>query len=89
MVIAHLLSSFGTGGQERVAVELAKGQVAAGHRVLAVSLAGLPEGPEAARFRAVGADACTLPKKTNGFDPGLVLRLARFLSEHRTSVHTQ
>jgi glycosyltransferase involved in cell wall biosynthesis len=89
MVIVHVLSSFGTGGQERVAVELAEGQVAAGHRVLAVSLAAPPDGPEAERFRAVGADIRTLPKRAGGFDAGLVLRLSRLLSEQKASVvHT-
>jgi glycosyltransferase involved in cell wall biosynthesis len=89
MIICHVLSSFGTGGQERVAVELAEGQVAFGHRVLAVSLAPEPDGPEAARFRAVGADTRTLPKRARGFDPGLVLRLARLLeAEQATVVHT-
>ena len=32
--IVHVLSSFGMGGQERVALDLATGQAAAGHRVL-------------------------------------------------------
>lgn len=89
MVITHVLSSFGLGGQERMAVELAGGQVAAGHRVLAVSLAAPPEGPEAERFRAVGAETHTLSKREEGFDAVLVLRLARLLSEvHATVVHT-
>ena len=34
--IAHVLSSFDLGGQERVALGLAKLQRAAGHRVLAL-----------------------------------------------------
>jgi glycosyltransferase involved in cell wall biosynthesis len=89
MVIVHLLSSFGTGGQERVAVTLAEGQVAAGHRVLAVSLAAAPDGPEAERFRAVGADTHRLAKRDRGFDAGLVLRLSKLLSRERASVvHT-
>jgi hypothetical protein len=50
MVIAHVLSSFGLGGQERVALDLARTQVEAGHEVLAVSLAREPEGPCAPLF---------------------------------------
>ena len=34
--IVHVLSSFGMGGQERVALDLAAGQADAGHRVLTV-----------------------------------------------------
>ena len=50
--IVHVLSSFGMGGQERVALDLATGLAAAGHRVLTVSLAPPPDGPLAARGRA-------------------------------------
>ena len=54
MVIVHVLSSFGVGGQERVALDLAASQVRRGHRVIAVSLAPAPDGPLAAAWaRAV------------------------------------
>ena len=89
MVICHVLSSFGMGGQERLAVELGRGQVARGHRVFAVSLAPPPEGPEAERFRAAGVRTHTLPKAERGFDAGLVVRLARLLAAERAGVvHT-
>ena len=51
MIIAHVLSSFGVGGQERVALDLAAAQRARGHTVIAVSLAPPPEGPLAEEFR--------------------------------------
>ena len=63
MVIAHVLSSFGQGGQERVAADLARLQHAAGHEVLAISLASGPEGPTAAAFRAAGAAPETIAKR--------------------------
>jgi hypothetical protein len=89
MIIAHVLSSFGTGGQERVAVELADAQVALGHDVIAISLAPEPDGPEAERFRAAGARTRTLPKRERGPDPGLVRRLAALLVREGASVvHT-
>ncbi len=76
--IAHVLSSYGLGGQERVALDLAIAQAALGHHVLAVSLAPAPEGPLAADFRANGIDAETLPKREGGFDATLPARLALF-----------
>lgn len=89
MIIAHVLSSFGTGGQERVAVELADAQVARGHGVIAISLAPGPDGPESARFRAAGARTFSLPKRERGVDPGLVRRLAALLVREGVSVvHT-
>jgi spermidine/putrescine-binding protein len=45
MVIAHVLSSFHVGGQERVALDLATRQQARGHRVMAISLEQPPDGP--------------------------------------------
>lgn len=72
-----------------MAVELAGGQRAAGHRVLAVSLAPPPDGPEAERFRAIGAETRSVPKRAHGFDPKLVIELARLLEKERvTVVHT-
>jgi glycosyltransferase involved in cell wall biosynthesis len=87
--IAHVLSSFGMGGQERVALDLAKQQREAGHRVLAVSLAPLPEGPTAKAFRAVHVETDTVSKRGPSFDPTLSVRLAKVLLEHRVDVvHT-
>lgn len=87
--IAHVLSSFGMGGQERVALDLAKLQRAAGHRVLAVSLAELPEGPMASSFQAAGVETHSIPKRGPSFDPTLPVRLAGYLSRAGAEiVHT-
>ena len=86
--VAHVLSSFHTGGQERVALDLATQQHAAGHHVVAVSLGGPPEGPNADAFRAAGAQTQTIAKG-RGFDVSLPFRLAAFLSKQRVDVvHT-
>ncbi|HEY6558614.1 MAG TPA: glycosyltransferase [Polyangiaceae bacterium] len=88
MIIAHVLSSFGMGGQERVALDLARGQLAAGHTVLAISLAAGPEGPHAENFRAAGARVFTV-EKGSGFDLSLIARLRALLSRERVDVvHT-
>ncbi|HEX4339249.1 MAG TPA: glycosyltransferase [Polyangiaceae bacterium] len=88
LVIAHILSSFGMGGQERVALDLARMQVAAGHEVVAVSLASGPEGPCAELFRHDGVRAETVPKKMR-LDPSLPFRLGRHLARAGVSiVHT-
>jgi glycosyltransferase involved in cell wall biosynthesis len=76
--IAHVLSSFGMGGQERVALDLARVQVKQGHRVLAISLAPPPDGPLAEEFRAAGVVVVTVPKG-KGVDPTLVVRLRSLL----------
>ena len=87
--VAHVLSSFGMGGQERVALDLAGCQVAAGFRVSAVSLAPPPDGPLAAGFRAAGVNVARVERRRAGLDPGLVLRLARWFTSSGTSlVHT-
>ncbi len=87
--IAHVLSSFGMGGQERVALDLARRQRAAGHRVLAVSLAPPPDGPLAAAFRDADVRTATLPKRGPSVDPSLPMRLARLLSKQGVNlVHT-
>jgi glycosyltransferase involved in cell wall biosynthesis len=88
MVIAHVLSSFGRGGQERVAADLARLQRAAGHEVHAVSIAPGPEGPTAAVFRASGALPETIAKRRR-VDPSLPLRLAAHMRRHHVDVvHT-
>jgi glycosyltransferase involved in cell wall biosynthesis len=73
--IVHVLSSFGVGGQERVALDLAAGQVRRGHRVSAISLAPPPDGPIGAELRDAGATLATVPKR-GGTDPTLTARLA-------------
>ena len=88
LTIAHVLSSFHTGGQERVALDLATEQRQSGHRVLAVSLAPLPEGPNGEAFRAAGAKTQSVAKGS-GFDASLPFRLAAFLHKQRVDiVHT-
>jgi glycosyltransferase involved in cell wall biosynthesis len=77
--IAHVLSSFHTGGQERVALDLAKLQRAAGHRVLAVSLAELPDGPMASLFQAADVRTKSVARWGPSFDPTLAVRVAEHL----------
>ncbi|MCA9680523.1 MAG: glycosyltransferase [Kofleriaceae bacterium] len=74
--IVHVLSSFGVGGQERVALDLAIGQLERGHRVAVISLAPPPDGPLAAEFRDAGVAVLTVPKRRGGIDATLVPRLA-------------
>ena len=86
--IAHVLSSFGMGGQERVALDLASWQRKRGHRVIAISIAPEPEGPLAELFRAAGVRAETMPKYS-GLDASLPVRLAALLGgESIDVVHT-
>ena len=86
--IIHVLSSFGVGGQERVALDLAIGQLARGHRVSVISLAPAPDGPLAAEFAAAGASVRRVPKH-GGLDATLVPRLALALRRLRADVvHT-
>ncbi len=76
--IVHVLSSFGVGGQERVALDLAIGQRARGHDVSVISLAAGPDGAMAEEFRAAGIRVDRVPKRS-GLDPTLVPRLAMVL----------
>jgi glycosyltransferase involved in cell wall biosynthesis len=76
--IVHVLSSFGVGGQERVALDLAIGQKARGHRVGVLSLAPAPDGAMVDEFAAAGIATARVPKR-GGFDPLLVTRLAAAL----------
>lgn len=88
VIIAHVLSSFGVGGQERVALDLAAAQIARGHAVIAVSLAPPPEGALAGELREVGAQVIDVPKGP-GTDPTLVPRLAWALGRRKVDVvHT-
>src|SRR6478752_767388 len=72
--IVHVLSSFGVGGQERVALDRAIGQKARGHRVSVVSLAPPPDGAMADEFREHGITVDRVPKR-GGLDASLVPRL--------------
>jgi glycosyltransferase involved in cell wall biosynthesis len=86
MVIAHLLSSFHVGGQERVALDLATRQRARGHKVLAVSLAPPPDGPLAEELRRCGIEAHTVPRHGPSVDPSLPFRLAVLLRRSGVNV---
>lgn len=84
-----MLSSFGVGGQERVALDLAIGQKARGHRVSVVSLAPPPDGAMAEEFREHGIAVDRVPKQGEGVDPALVGKLARtFRRLEADVVHT-
>lgn len=86
--IVHVLSSFGMGGQERVALDLATGQADDGHRVLTVSLAAGPDGPLADEFRSKGLEILTVAKGP-GRDVRLLVRLQRlFRARAADIVHT-
>jgi len=77
--IVHVLSSFGVGGQERVALDLAIGQKARGHKVSVLSLAPPPDGAMADEFRDHGIAVDRVPKRGEGLDATLVPRLMRAL----------
>ncbi len=87
--IVHVLSSYGVGGQERVALDLAIGQRARGHRVGVISLAPPPDGAMAEELSRAGAEIGRVPKRDSGVDPSLVVRLARELRARGADVvHT-
>jgi sugar transferase (PEP-CTERM/EpsH1 system associated) len=86
--IVHVLSSYGVGGQERVALDLAIGQKARGHEVSVLSLAPAPDGAMADEFREHGIAVGRVPKGA-GLDATLVPRLVRELRKYRADiVHT-
>lgn len=88
MRIIHVLSSFGMGGQERVAFDLAVGQREAGHEAIAVSLAPDDEGPLGEEFRRAGVEVVHLRKRA-GFDVRLPWELGQlFRRSSATVVHT-
>jgi len=86
LVIAHVLPSFGLGGQERVALRLAQEQRANGDQAVVVSLAPGPDGPLAGEFRDAGIEPRTIPKIGEGLDWGLPGRLAQQLRRDRVTV---
>ena len=87
--IVHVLSSFGMGGQERVAYDLAVSQRRAGHAVTALSLAPPPDGPLAAELAAAGIEVERVARPRPGVDLSLIVRLARWLRSRRVElVHT-
>ncbi|MBA3457278.1 MAG: glycosyltransferase [Deltaproteobacteria bacterium] len=86
--IVHVLSSYGVGGQERVALDLAIGQKQRGHDVSVLSLAAEPDGAMAAEFAQAGISVGRVVKH-GGLDPTLVPRLARELRRRKVDVvHT-
>ena len=86
--IVHVLSSYGVGGQERVALDLAIGQKQRGHVVSVLSLASEPDGAMAGEFEQAGITVGRVPKH-GGLDPTLVPRLARELRRTKPDVvHT-
>lgn len=88
LAIAHVLSSFALGGQERVALDLAGSQVDEGHRVHAISLAPLPDGLLRDEFARRGVVVHTV-SKGRGVDPTVVARLAMLFRRERVEiVHT-
>lgn len=88
MRVAHILSSFGMGGQERMVVDLAAQQIRHGHSVCGISLARGKEGPHASSLREAGARVWRIAK-TPGFDPKLALRISELLIREQIElVHT-
>jgi glycosyltransferase involved in cell wall biosynthesis len=86
--ICHVLWSVAIGGAERVVLDLAKVQRAAGHRVSVVTLSNL-DGALAAELRPVVDRLDSVPKRAKGTDPILPLRLARWFRAHGIQVvHT-
>jgi glycosyltransferase involved in cell wall biosynthesis len=87
--IVHVLSSFGMGGQEKLALDLAALQHRRGHRVSVVSLAPPPDGPLAGEFEKAGIRVERVAKQRDGFDFTLPPRLARtFRAARADIVHT-
>ena len=76
MRIAHVIGSFGVGGGERVALDLAAGQRARGADVVVVSLEEPANGPMAAEYAAHGIPIVRLAKRAGGIDVALVGKLA-------------
>jgi glycosyltransferase involved in cell wall biosynthesis len=88
LAICHVLWSVEIGGAERVVLDLARVQSAAGHRVAVVTLSN-PHGALSGELRGVVHTLDSVPKRARGVDPTLPLRLARWFRAHGTQVvHT-
>lgn len=86
--IVHVLSSFGMGGQERLALDLAAIQRRRGHRVTVISLAPPPDGPLVDEFTKADLEVVRVAKRP-GFDLTLPPRLFRaFRAAGADFVHT-
>jgi glycosyltransferase involved in cell wall biosynthesis len=89
MRIAHVIGSFGVGGGERVALDLAAGQRARGADVAVVSLEEPAGGPMAAEYEAHGIELVRLAKRPGGIDATLIVELALALRRKQIEiVHT-
>ena len=97
MRVAHVIGSFGVGGGERVALDLASGQKQRGAEVLAVSLEEPADGPMAAEYGARGVEVVRAHKRPGGsltgpitgIDPSLWPRLASLFRKRAIDiVHT-
>ena len=87
--VVHILSSFALGGQERVAFDLAVSQHRMGWPVTVLSLAPPPDGMLADELRAAGVPVARVARTKPGIAPGLIVRLAWWLRQHRAElVHT-
>ncbi len=85
MIVAHVLTSLHVGGGERLTLDLAAGQAAAGHRIVVVSLEQPDGGPLGAAFTERGLTVERLTKRP-GFDPTLIVRLALLFRRHGVEV---
>jgi glycosyltransferase involved in cell wall biosynthesis len=87
LAICHVLWSVELGGAERVVLDLAKAQRAAGHHVSVVTLSDVA-GKMAAEFQPIVDTLEAVPKRA-GTDVRLPFDLARWFRAHRTQVvHT-
>ena len=88
LTICHVLWSVEIGGAERVVLDLARVQRAAGHRVAVVTLSN-PDGALSSEMRGVVDTLESVPKRARGVDPTLPFRLARWLRAYGAQVvHT-
>lgn len=78
--IVHVLTSFGVGGGERVALDLAIGQRARGHKLSVLSLAPEPDGAMAKEFADAGIEVGRVPKH-KGVDYTLTPRMVMALKK--------
>ena len=88
MRIAHVLSTLNLGGQERVALDLARGQKNAGHDLLVIGL-DTADGPLRSEFDAAKIAVRAVEKRPGGVDLGLSRRLLSTFAEYDIElVHT-